>query len=126
MSGTVTISDQRSYIKIGTLYGKNPTKTDRALSEVCGEFTVDCTKVSWANCFCGGCMNVGNNARPGRLRTSTDERSEKLVADSLKEDCRAKCKERSRVREQKLRRKMHKNRPQLLSMKMLARTSLML
>ena len=26
MSGTVTISDQRSYIKIGTSRGKNPTE----------------------------------------------------------------------------------------------------
>ena len=41
MSGTVTISDQRSYIKIETLHGKNPPKIHGALSEVCDEFTVD-------------------------------------------------------------------------------------
>ena len=40
-SGTVTINDQRSYTKIETLRGKNPTEIHSALSEVCGEFTVD-------------------------------------------------------------------------------------
>ena len=37
VSGTVTISDQRSYIKIKTLGGKNPSEIHGALSEVCGE-----------------------------------------------------------------------------------------
>ena len=41
MSYTVAISDQRSYINIETLRGKNPTEIHRALSKVCGEFTVD-------------------------------------------------------------------------------------
>ena len=41
MLGTVTISDQRSYIKIKTLHCKNPREIYNALSEVCGEFTVD-------------------------------------------------------------------------------------
>ena len=39
--GTVTISDQMSYIKIETLRGKNPTEIHGASSEVCGKFTVD-------------------------------------------------------------------------------------
>ena len=39
VSGTVTISDQRSYIKIETLHSKNPTEIHNALSEVCGELT---------------------------------------------------------------------------------------
>ena len=43
---------QSSYIKIETLRGKNPTEIHGALSEVCGEFTVDCNTVSrWANYF---------------------------------------------------------------------------
>ena len=41
VSGTVTISDQRSYIKIITLSNIKPTGIDRVLIEVCGEFTVD-------------------------------------------------------------------------------------
>ena len=41
VSGTVTISDQRSCIKIETLHGKNPTEIHGALNEVYGEFTVD-------------------------------------------------------------------------------------
>ena len=40
VSCTVTISDQRSYIKIETLHSKNSTKIHSALSEVCGEFMV--------------------------------------------------------------------------------------
>ena len=46
MSGTVTISDQRSYIEIETLRGKNPTEIRGTLSEVSGEFTVDRSTVS--------------------------------------------------------------------------------
>ena len=71
VSGTVTISDQRSYI---TLQSKNPTKIHSALSEVCGEFTVDRSTVSsWANR--GGCVSIDSDPRLGRQRTSTDKRS---------------------------------------------------
>ena len=58
MSGSVTISDQRSYIKIETLRGKNPTEIHGALSEDFHEFTVDrCTVSCWANRFRGGCVS---------------------------------------------------------------------
>ena len=40
-SGTVTVEDQRSYIKIEALRGKNPTEIHSVLCEVCGEQTVD-------------------------------------------------------------------------------------
>ena len=40
-AGTVTISDQRSYINMEILRGKNPTEIHSALSEVCDEFIVD-------------------------------------------------------------------------------------
>ena len=112
--GTVTFSDQRSYIKIETLRGKNPTEIHSDLSEVCGEFTADHRTVSHcANRFRGGCVSIDNDPRPGRPRTSTDERSVKLVADALGETRRATCEELSRTTGAKLRRKMHKNRPQL-------------
>jgi hypothetical protein len=39
-SGTVTVDDQRSYIKIKTLRGKNLTEIHIALCDVCGEQTV--------------------------------------------------------------------------------------
>ena len=39
--GTVTVEDQRSYVKIETLRGKNPTEIHSALRGVCGEQTVD-------------------------------------------------------------------------------------
>ena len=42
-------------------------------------------------------MSRDNKSRPGRLRTSTDERSVKLVADDFEEDCLPTCEERSRA-----------------------------
>ena len=69
VSGTLAISDQKSYI-IETLRGKNPTEIHGALSEVRGEFTVDRSTVSrWANRFRGGCVSIDNDPRPGRPRT---------------------------------------------------------
>ena len=48
-SGVVAISDQKSYMKIETLRGKNPTEIHRALSELWVEFKVDRSTVSrWA------------------------------------------------------------------------------
>ena len=62
----MTVSDQRSYIKIETLHGKNPTEIHGALSDVCGEFTVDHTTIScWSNRFRGGCVSTDNDPRPG-------------------------------------------------------------
>ena len=40
-SGTVTVEDQRWYIKIETLRGKDPSEIHSALREVCAEQTVD-------------------------------------------------------------------------------------
>ena len=51
----------------------------------------------WANRFRGGCLSIDNDPRLGRSRTSTDERSVKLVADALEEDRRATCEELSRT-----------------------------
>ena len=66
MSGTVTISDPRSYFKIKTLHGKNPTELQSALSEIYGEFTVDRSMVPcWANRFPGFCVSIDNDPRPG-------------------------------------------------------------
>ena len=96
VSGTVTVEDQRSYIKIETLRGKNPTEIHRALSEVCGELTVDRSTVSrWVHRFRVGRMSIDDDPRPGRPRTSTDERSVKLVTDALEKDRRATCEELS-------------------------------
>ena len=69
MSGTVTISHQRSHIKIKTLCDKNPTEMHSALSEVCDEFTVDRSTVShWGNRFRGGCVSIDDDPRPGSPR----------------------------------------------------------
>ena len=45
-------------------------------------------------------MSIDNDPRPGRLRTSTDERSVKLEADALEEERRATCEELSRLEPQ--------------------------
>ena len=96
--GTVTISDQRSYIKIETLRSKISTEIHGALSEVCDEFTMDHNTIShWANRFRGGCVNIHNDPRQGMPRTSTDERSVTLVVDVLEEDRRATCEKLSRA-----------------------------
>ena len=51
----------------------------------------------WDNRFCGVCVKTDNEPRPGRWRTSTDERSVKLVADALEENRRTTCEELSRA-----------------------------
>ena len=64
VSGTVIISDQRSYIKIKTLGCKNPTEIHGALSDVCGVFTVDRSTASrWANRFRVGCVSIDSDPR---------------------------------------------------------------
>jgi len=93
-SGTVTGEDQRSYIKIETLRGKTPTENHSALTKVCGEQTVDRSKVSrWATRFSEGRVTINDDSKPGRPKTSTDERSVKLVAGFLAEDRRTTCEE---------------------------------
>jgi hypothetical protein len=95
-SGTVTFEDQRSYIKIETLRGKNPTEIHSAVAEVCGgetvdrstvcgeqtvdrstvcgEQTVDRNTVSrWATRFREGRVTINDDQRPARSKTSTDE-----------------------------------------------------
>ena len=42
-------------------------------------------------------MSIDNDPRPGRPRTSTDERSVKLVADAPEEDRLTTCEELSRA-----------------------------
>ena len=98
VSSTLTISDQRSYIKIATLRRKNPIQIHDALGEVSGEFTVERSTVCrWVNRFRGGCVCIDNDPRLWRPRTSSDERSVKLVADALEGDSRETCEELSRA-----------------------------
>jgi len=97
-SGTVTFEDQRSYIKTETLRGKNPTEIHSVMREVCGEQTLDHSTVSrWATRFREGRVTINDGPKPGRPKTSTDERNVKLVADFLAEDRRATCEEISQA-----------------------------
>jgi hypothetical protein len=69
------VDDQGSSIKIETLPGKNPTEIHIALREVCGAQTVDRSTVSHlATCICEGRVTINDDPRPGKLKTSTDER----------------------------------------------------
>ena len=95
--GTVTAEDQRSYIKIETLRGKTPTKIHSALREVCGEQTVDRSTGHVGELVFVKDVTINDDTRPGRPKTSTDERSVKLVADCLAEDRRATCEEISQA-----------------------------
>jgi transposase len=92
----VTVEDQKSYIKIETLRGKNPTETHSVLREVCDEHTVN-RSTRWATRFREGRVTINYDPRPGRPKTSTDERSVKLVADFLAENRRATCEEISQA-----------------------------
>ena len=110
-SGTVTVEDRRSYIKIEPLHGKNPTEILSALREVCGEQTVDLSTVCgeqtvehstvscWATSFREGCVTINDDPRPGKLKTSIDEWNLKLVVDFLVQDCQATCEEISQATE---------------------------
>jgi hypothetical protein len=74
MSQFITVEDQRSYIKIGTLRGKNPAEIYSILREVCGEQTVDRSTIScWAVRFHEASVTTDDDQRPGRVKTSTDK-----------------------------------------------------
>jgi transposase len=69
-SGTVTVEDQRSYVKMETLRGQTPTEIHSALHEVCGEQTVDRSSVCrWATRFREGRVTINDDPRPGRPKT---------------------------------------------------------
>lgn len=84
----MTVEDQRLYIKIEILRDKNLTVIHRALREVYGEFTMDLSIVyRWANSFPDGRLSIDDDVRPGRPKTSTDERNMELVAYTPKDLC---------------------------------------
>ena len=67
------------------------------MPEVCGE-TVDRSTVSrWATRFHEGRVTLNDDQRSARSKTSTDERSVKLVEDFLAQDRRETCEEISQA-----------------------------
>ncbi|KAK9712414.1 HTH domain in Mos1 transposase [Popillia japonica] len=73
VSGTVSIEEERAFIKIETLRGKNPTEIHSALSDVCGELTVDRSTISrWSNRFRGGRVSIHDDPR-GRKHQPMNE-----------------------------------------------------
>jgi len=66
----VTTQDQRSYIKIESLRGKNPTEITRTLKEFCGGSTADRSTIArWASRFRDGCVSITDDSRSGRPKT---------------------------------------------------------
>ena len=62
VSCQITRSDQRSYMKIESLRGKNPTEIHNNLREVCGDNVVDCSTVSrWSARFREGRFSTEDN-----------------------------------------------------------------
>ena len=71
MSGQITRSGQRYYIKIESLLGKNPTEIHNNLKEVCVDNVVDHSSVSWWSArFCDGRLSTEDNPRSGRPSTA--------------------------------------------------------
>ena len=92
----ISRSDQRSYIKIETLRGKNPTKIHNALHEVCRDSVVDCGMVSsWASRFCEVQVSIQDDPRSGWPVTTLDDTlwlpsapcSKKIDANHVKKLC---------------------------------------
>jgi len=70
----ISRSDQRSYIKIETLRGKNPTEIHNALHKVCGDSVVDFSTVSRsASRFREGKRSIQDDPRSGRSVTTTED-----------------------------------------------------
>jgi len=80
-SSPVTTQDQKSYIKIENLRGKNPTEITRFLKDVCGGSTADRSTIArWAS-FRDGRVSITDDARSGRPKTARTEENVKAVAD---------------------------------------------
>jgi hypothetical protein len=63
-SGSVMVDDQRLYITIETLRGKNPTEIHIALCEIFGEQTVDHRTVPHlATHFCEGRITINESVK---------------------------------------------------------------
>jgi len=77
----ISRSDQRSYIKIETSRGKNPTEIHNALHEVYGDSVVDHSTVSrWASRFREDRVSIQDDPRSGRPVTATDDTSVVIVS----------------------------------------------
>jgi transposase len=78
-SGQISHSDQWSYIKIETLWGKTPTEIHNALHEVCGDSVVDRSTVSrWSSRFREGRVGIQDNPRSGRPEKNVSANNRKL------------------------------------------------
>jgi len=85
--GQISRSDQRPYVNIETLRGKNPTEIHNALYEVCGDSVVDRITVSrWVSRFRKGWVSIQNDPRSGRPVKATYDTSVVIVSTLLEED----------------------------------------
>jgi transposase len=87
-------NDQRSYIKIETFRGKNPTEIQNALHEVCRDSVVDRSTVSqWASRFREGRVSIPDDPGSGRPVTAMDDTPVVIVSTLLEEDRCKSCEE---------------------------------
>jgi transposase len=93
----ISRSDQRSYIIIETLQGKNSTEIHNALREVCKDSVVDRSTVSrWESRFREGRVSIQDDPRSGRPVTAMDDTSVVIVSTLLEEDQCKSCEEIAR------------------------------
>jgi transposase len=85
----ISRSDQRSYIKIENLRGKNPTEIHNALRDVCGDIVVDRSTVSrWISRLRECRVSIQDDLRSGRQVIATDDASVVIVSTLLEKDLR--------------------------------------
>lgn len=93
-SPRTTILGQMLFIKMEALFGRTPTKIYESLREVCGDPKRDRRKLScWFRKFCLGQGGIKDKGGSGRLRTSTDNTQEEIIAVIMEEDTRVICEE---------------------------------
>ena len=84
--GTVTVENQRSYMKIRTLCGRNPTEIHSTCVKIYREHSMQTVHHSavlyWATHFRDGHVSINDEPRP---KTSTNEQCVRLVVDFLQE-----------------------------------------
>lgn len=94
ISPRTTMLSQILFIKIEVLLGRRPIKIYESLREVCGDPKLDRRKISfWYQRFCLGQDSIKDKERSDRLRTSTDNTSEEIIAIISEEDTRMICEE---------------------------------
>lgn len=91
-SSSISIEEQRAFIKISILCETSPTEIYNNLQKACGDTALSRTTVfDWARRFKEGRSSIQDNARTGRPASATDEINVNSVAVLIAEDPRQTC-----------------------------------